>query len=53
MRAQKSKRKPKRKVSSEETLTAVEEKIVARGFKELKRGQSTPWPQVKKDLSKS
>ena len=39
--------KPKRLVDREETLTAAEEKLVAKGFKELKRGRSVPWPQVK------
>ena len=42
--------KPKRLVDREEQLTADEEKVVAKGFKELKRGQSGPWPRVKREL---
>ena len=42
--------KPKRLVDREENLTAAEEKVVAQGLKELKRGQSVPWPKVKRDL---
>lgn len=42
--------KPKRLVDREDTLTAAEEKVVAKGFKELKRGQSAPWPRVKRGL---
>ncbi len=42
--------KPMRLVDREEKLTADEEKVVAKGFKELKRGQSVPWPRVKREL---
>jgi len=42
--------KPKRLVDREDMLTPAEEKVVARGFKELKRGQSTPWPRARRGL---
>jgi len=42
--------KPKRLVDREEKLTRAEEKVVAKGLKELKRGQSTPWSSLKHDL---
>jgi len=32
---------------SEETLNAAEEKLLKRGFKELKQGQYTTWPKLK------
>lgn len=42
--------KAKRTVDPEDTLTAQEEKIVARGFRQLRRGNSVAWDQPKNDL---
>ena len=42
--------KPKKLVDSEDCLTPEEEKMALKGFKQLKRGESVPWSQVKNDL---
>jgi AbrB family looped-hinge helix DNA binding protein len=42
--------KPKRLVDPEDTLSPEEEKLVERGFEELKRGQYVTWEQLKHDL---
>lgn len=41
--------KPKKLVDPEDTLTPEEEKIVAKGFRQLKRGQYAPWGKLKRD----
>jgi NADPH-dependent glutamate synthase beta subunit-like oxidoreductase len=42
--------KPKKLVDPEDTLTPEEEKIVERGFKQLKRGESVTWEHLKREL---
>ena len=42
--------KPKKLVDAEDALTPVEERKVARGFKQLQRGRSTAWRELKRDL---
>lgn len=42
--------KPKKLVDAEDTLTPEEEKIVARGFRQLKRGNYITWDQLKREL---
>lgn len=42
--------RPKKLVDADDTLTREEEKIVAKGFEELKQGKSVPWSQVKHEL---
>ncbi len=42
--------KPKKLVDPEDTLTPEEEKIVARGFRQLKRGQYVTWDKLKDEL---
>jgi AbrB family looped-hinge helix DNA binding protein len=41
---------PKRLVNFDETLSADEEAAVERGFRELKRGNSVPWNELKDEL---
>ena len=41
---------PKRLVDLEETLTPEEEKIVERGFSQLKRGDYLTWEELKDEL---
>ena len=43
---------PKRLVDLEDTLTPEEEKIVAKGFRQLKRGQFVTWDQLKNELGR-
>jgi len=43
---------PKRLVDLEDTLTPEEEKIVAKGFRQLKRGQFVTWDQLKNELDR-
>ena len=43
---------PKRLVDLEDTLTPQEEKIVAKGFRQLKRGQFVTWDQLKDELGR-
>jgi len=43
---------PKRLVDLEDTLTPEEEKIVARGFRQLKRGQFVTWNRLKNELGR-
>ena len=43
---------PKRLVDLEDTLTPQEEKIVAKGFRQLKRGQFVTWDQLKNELGR-
>lgn len=38
---------PKTVVDTEETLSLAEEKLLERGFRELKRGQSETWQKLK------
>ena len=42
--------KPKKLVDLEDTLTPEEEKTVAKGFRQLKRGQYVTWDQLKDEL---
>ena len=42
--------KPTRLVDPEDTLTPEEERIVARGFRQIKRGQYKTWDQLKREL---
>ena len=42
--------RPKKLVDLEDTLTPEEEKIVARGFKQLKQGKYVTWDQLKREL---
>lgn len=42
--------RPKRLVDPEDTLTPEEEKIVARGFRQIKRGQYVTWEKLKREL---
>ncbi len=42
--------KPKKIVDAEDTLSPDEEKLVEKGFKQLKRGEYLTWEQVKRDL---
>ena len=41
---------PKRLVDLEETLTPEEEKIVEKGFAQLKRGEYVTWEELKDEL---
>ena len=43
---------PKRLVDLEDTLTPEEEKIVAKGFRQLKRGQFVTWDQLKNEVGR-
>jgi antitoxin component of MazEF toxin-antitoxin module len=42
--------RPKRLVNPEDTLTRHEEKIVERGFQQLKRGQYVKWSKLRDEL---
>lgn len=42
--------KPKKLVDPEDTLTPEEEKIVEKGFRQLKRGKYVTWEQLKREL---
>jgi len=42
--------KPKRLVDVEDTLSPEEEKFVEQGFRELKRGESVLWRELKNEL---
>jgi AbrB family looped-hinge helix DNA binding protein len=42
--------KPKKLVDPEDTLTPEEEKIVEKGFEDLKQGKSIPWSKAKHEL---
>ena len=42
--------KPKKLVDLEDTLTPDEEKAVARGFRQLKRGEYVDWEALKNEL---
>ena len=42
--------KPKRLVDVEDTLSPEEEKLVDQGFKQLKRGESVLWEELKDEL---
>jgi len=42
--------KPKRLVDVEDTLSPEEEKLVDRGFMQLKRGDSVLWKELKDEL---
>ena len=42
--------KPKRLVDVEDMLSPEEEKFVEQGFKELKRGESVLWRELKNEL---
>ena len=42
--------KPKKLVDPEDTLTPKEERIVAKGFRQLKKGQYVTWDQLKHEL---
>ncbi len=42
--------KPKRLVDVEDTLSPEEEKLVDQGFKQLKRGESVLWKELKDEL---
>ena len=42
--------KPKRLVDVEESLSPEEEKLVEKGFKELKRGEVVAWKELKHEL---
>lgn len=41
---------PKRLVDPEDTLTPEEEKIVEKGFAQLKRGEYVTWEELKHEL---
>ena len=41
---------PKKLVDADDTLTAEEEKIVQRGFQQLKRGRYVKWEELKSEL---
>ena len=41
---------PKRLVNLDESLSPEEEKAVERGFRELRRGNSVPWSELKDEL---
>ena len=41
---------PKKLVDLEDTLTEEEEKLVAEGFEEYKKGNFIPWNQLKNEL---
>ena len=42
--------RPKRLVDSEDALSAEEEKLVERGFKQLKQGEYVAWEELKDEL---
>jgi AbrB family looped-hinge helix DNA binding protein len=42
--------KPKKLVDPEDTLTPEEEKLVERGFEQLKRGDYATWEELKHEL---
>ncbi len=42
--------KPKRLVALEDTLSPEEEKLVDKGFKQLKQGAYVPWEELKHEL---
>ncbi len=42
--------KPKKLVDPEDTLTPKEERIVAKGFRQIKRGEYVTWDQLKHEL---
>jgi AbrB family looped-hinge helix DNA binding protein len=42
--------KPKKLVDPEDTLTPAEEKAVARGFRQLKRGEYVDWEALRNEL---
>lgn len=44
--------KPKRLVDAEDVLTPAEEKIVRKGERQLRKGQSKPWHQIKHELAR-
>ena len=44
--------RPKKLVDPEDTLTPQEERIVTRGFRQLKRGQYVTWDQLKNELGR-
>jgi len=41
---------PKRLVDLEDTLTPEEEKLVEKGFAQLKRGEYVTWEELKREL---
>lgn len=41
---------PKKLVNAEEVLTPAEEKKVAQGFRQLKRGEYETWDKIKHEL---
>lgn len=41
---------PKRLVNLDESLSPEEEKAVEQGFRELRRGNSVPWSELKDEL---
>ena len=41
---------PKRLVDLEDTLTPEEEKLVEKGFEQLKRGEYVTWEELKNEL---
>ena len=42
--------RPKRLVDLDDTLSAEEEKLVEQGFRQLRRGDSVPWSELKDEL---
>lgn len=42
--------RPKKLVDAEDVLSLTDERKVARGVKQLKRGQSITWKRLKRDL---
>ena len=42
--------RPKKLVDAEDVLSPTDERKVARGVKQLKRGQSITWKRLKRDL---
>jgi len=41
---------PKRLVDPEDTLTPEEERVIEKGFKQLKRGEYVTWEELKHEL---
>ena len=44
--------KPKKLVDAEDSLTPQEERIVARGFRQIKHGQFVTWERLKNELGR-
>lgn len=42
--------RPKRLVDLDDTLSPEEEKLVEQGFRQLRRGDSVPWSELKDEL---